>query len=79
LRNVSGAWKTLSLATSGGDASVGFSVSTASVTLAPDASATVRVSMTAKQGAALGNHQGFLEIGSGGTEMAHAALFTLIK
>ena len=79
LRNVSGAWKTLSLATSGGDASVSFGVSTSSVTLAPDASATIRVSMTAKQGAALGNHQGFLEIGSGGAEVAHAALFTLIK
>jgi minor extracellular serine protease Vpr len=79
LHNVSGGYKTFTLSTSGGDASVSFGVSAASVTLAPDASATVRVTMDAVQGAAAGNHQGFLLIGSGGTEVAHAAIFTYMK
>ncbi|NEX59878.1 S8 family serine peptidase [Noviherbaspirillum galbum] len=79
LRNVSNAFRTLNLSTSGGDASVKFSVDQSSVTLAPGASATVRVSMDAVQGAAPGNHQGFLEVNAGGAEVAHAVLFSLIK
>jgi subtilisin family serine protease len=79
LHNVSGGYKTFSLSMSGGDASVGFNVNPASVTLAPDASATVHITMNAVQGAAAGNHQGFLEISSGGAEVAHAAVLTLVK
>jgi minor extracellular serine protease Vpr len=79
LRNVSNAFRTLNLGVSGGDASVSFSVDKSSVTLAPGATAVVNVSMKAVQGAAAGNHQGFLEISAGGAEIAHAVLFTLIK
>jgi minor extracellular serine protease Vpr len=79
LRNVTNAFRTLNVGVSGGDASVSFSVDKSSVTLAPGATASVRVSMNAVQGAVAGNHQGFLEISSGGSEIAHAVLFSLIK
>jgi subtilisin family serine protease len=66
---------TWSLATSGSDASVQFSVAPNSVTLGAGASRTVVVTMTAAKGAAPGSHQGTLEVGSD----AHAALYTIVK
>jgi subtilisin family serine protease len=63
------------LSTSASDGSVTYSVSPASVTLAPGASTTVTVTMSAVKGAAFGLHQGMLEVGSA----AHAVLFTIIK
>jgi subtilisin family serine protease len=66
---------TWNVSTTGGDASVGFTVAPNSVTLAPGASTTVVVTMTAAKGAAPGSHQGSLEVGSA----AHAALYAIVK
>jgi subtilisin family serine protease len=80
LTNLSSASVTWSVATSGGDASVAYNVSPESVTLAAGASTVVTVVMSAAKGAALGGHQGSLEItDAGGTPVAHAAVYTLIK
>ena len=75
IRNIGGAPATWALSTTGSSASVSYSVSPASVTLAPNASMTVTVTMSAAKGAAFGGHQGTLEVGSA----AHAVLYTLIK
>ena len=66
---------TWALSTTGSDASVTFSVSPTSVSLAPGASAAVTVTMSANKGAAFGGHQGTLEVGS----VAHAVLYTLVR
>ncbi len=60
---------------------VTYSVSpaTASVPLAPGASATVKVTMAASQGAARGGNQAFLTVSAGDVEVAHAAVYTLVK
>jgi hypothetical protein len=64
---------------SSSDPSVAYSVSPSSVTLAPGASATVTVTMTPAKSAVTGGHQNSLEVTSGSTSVAHAALYTLIK
>jgi minor extracellular serine protease Vpr len=79
LTNLSGAGATWSLAVTGGDSSVGYSVSPSQVSLASGASTTVTVTMTAARGASTGDHQGWLRISSGSNEIAHAALYTLVK
>ena len=66
-------------AVTGGDASVVYDVSPQALSVAPGASATVTVIMMAGRPAALGDHQGSLEITAGGSPVAHAALYTLIK
>jgi hypothetical protein len=40
---------------------------------------TITVTMSAAKGAAAGSRQGILRISSGGTEVAHAAVYVLIK
>ena len=40
---------------------------------------TITVTMTAEKGSAAGSRQGILRISSGGTEVAHAAVYVLIK
>ena len=81
LTNVSGAAATYTVAVSdySGKGGVEYSVSPSSVTLAPDASATVTVTMAADKGAAKGDHQAWLTISAGGAEVAHAAVYTLMK
>jgi minor extracellular serine protease Vpr len=79
LHNLGSGTATFDLSATGGDASVAFTVATSSVTLAGGASATVTVNMVPARGAATGGHQGILEVKSGGTSVAHAALYTLIK
>jgi len=69
---------TLSVGTSTGTG-VGYSVSPASVTLAAGASATVTVTMNAAKTASAGDHFTTLRISSGGAEVAHAVVYTLIK
>jgi hypothetical protein len=64
LTNIGGAAKTLDLS--------------ATVALADGASATVTVTMRASRGAA-GHKQAYLEVREGGADLAHAALFTLVK
>jgi minor extracellular serine protease Vpr len=79
LNNLHGTTMTYSLAVTGGDGSVAYSVSPSTVTLGAGASATVNVIMSAVKDAALGGHQGKLTISSGNLELAHAAVYTLIK
>ena len=82
LHNISGAVKTYSLKalnSNAGDTSVAFAVDTTSVTVLPDATASVQVLMTAQKGAALGGHEGVLEITTGSASVAHAALYMLVK
>lgn len=61
------------------DTSVSYAVSPSSVSLAPGASATVTVTMSAARGASAGGHQATLDVASGGTSIAHAVLYTLIR
>jgi len=79
LNNLRGSVATYSLAVSAGDASVAYSVSPSTVSVSPGGSATVTVIMSAVKAAALGGHQGRLSVSSGGVEVAHAAVYTLIK
>jgi minor extracellular serine protease Vpr len=80
LTNVSGAAQTYSLAISGAPSDVSFGLDQSSLTLAAGASATVTVTMTASRGAAAGGRQAILEVGAGAAgNVAHAALFTLVK
>lgn len=79
LNNLGASPATYSLATSGGDSSVAYSVSPSTLTLMPGQSAAITVIMSAVKDAALGEHQGKLTISSSGAEVAHAAVYTLIK
>jgi len=81
LTNLSGSTQTYSLDISGQPAnSVAYSVDPPAVTVAAGARADVTVSMTAAQGALGGGKQAFLEVGTTNDgNIAHAALFTLIK
>jgi minor extracellular serine protease Vpr len=58
---------------------VSFSVGSSSVTVASGASATVNVTMTATKAAGGGDHQAWLTVSSGGTQIAHAAVYALVK
>ncbi|MGZ5195167.1 MAG: S8 family serine peptidase [Ramlibacter sp.] len=78
LTNVTSAPQTYSLALSGTSAAL-YSVSPSSITLAAGASGAVTVTMNASQGAATGGQQAYLEVSAGGTNVAHAALYTLVK
>ena len=78
VRNTSGGALTLTPGTSGGRAGVAFSVSTAPITLAAGESTTLRVTVRTSQGAARGEAHGWLTL-TGAGELAHAALYTLIR
>jgi minor extracellular serine protease Vpr len=58
---------------------VSYSVSPASLSLSAGASGWITVSMTAAQGSSSGDHAATLRVSTGGTEVAHAVLYTLIK
>jgi subtilisin family serine protease len=61
-------------------AGVSFTVSPSSVTLAAGASATVTVKAVSTKGAAGGDHQARLTVKTGGgTLLAHAAVYTIVK
>jgi hypothetical protein len=80
LTNVTGGSLSYGLSISGQPAAdVVYSVSPSNVTLAAGASADVTVTMTSKKGAAAVGRQAYLEIATGGANVAHAALFTLVK
>lgn len=70
---------TYSLSITPGDASVAYSVAPATLTLQPGQSGTVTLTMSAAKDAAFGGHQARLMVNAGGTEVAHAAVYTLIK
>jgi subtilisin family serine protease len=80
LTNLSGSTQTYSLTIGSAIGSgVSFSVQPASVALAAGESATVTVSTTTAKGATAGLKQATLRVGAGGSEVAHAVLFTLVK
>jgi minor extracellular serine protease Vpr len=78
LTNLTSAPQTYSLAVSGPSAAL-YSVSPSSITLAAGTSGSVAVTMNSSQGAATGGKQAYLEVAAGGTNVAHAALYTLVK
>jgi subtilisin family serine protease len=79
LTNLSSASTTFDVAVGAGDASVAYSVSPSSLTLASGASGNVTVTMSAVKGATFGDHQATLTISNSGVEVAHAVVYTLIK
>ena len=58
---------------------VSFAVSPSTLTLGAGESGTVTVTMSAAKGAALKGHQAMLSVSSGVLEVAHAAVYTLVK
>jgi minor extracellular serine protease Vpr len=79
ITNVSGSTKAVDLAVSGAPAGVSFSVAPASLQLDAGMSASVTLTMSADRGAAVGPRQAMLTVSNAGAEVAHAALFTLVK
>ena len=55
-----------------------FTTSGGTFTLAPGASRAVAVTMVATKGAADGHRQATLRVSTGGVEVAHAMLYTLV-
>jgi subtilisin family serine protease len=79
LTNLTGSAKTFALGIgSQVGTGVAFSLSQSSVNLAAGASASVVVTMTAAKGA-VGDVQAWLTVGSGGTQVAHSALYVFLK
>ncbi len=79
LSNLSSVTSTFTSSESDGDSAVGFS-SGSSVTLAPGASGTIAVTMSASKDAPSGkDHQGTLTIRSNGAAVAHAAVYAFTK
>jgi uncharacterized repeat protein (TIGR01451 family) len=58
---------------------VSFAVSPSTLTLAGGESGTVTVTATAAKGAAVGDNQATLAVSKAGLEVAHAAVYTLVK
>ena len=80
LTNLTGAPATWSLGIADTTGSgVSYSLSASSVTLAAGASASVNVTLTATKGAGGGDHQAWLTVSSGGTLVAHAAVYAIVK
>jgi minor extracellular serine protease Vpr len=80
LTNLTGAPATWSLGIANTTGSgVSYSLSASSVTLAAGASASVNVKLTATKGASGGDHQAWLTVSSGGTLVAHAAVYAIVK
>ena len=70
---------TYSVAVTGGGGGVSYSVDPSTLTIGSGGTSTVTVTMTADKGASPGGHQGQLTISSTGGQVAHAAVYTLIK
>lgn len=77
--NLGSAAATFSLGIVEADDAVNYTVSPATVDLAAGASTIIKVTMTAVKGATAGDYQGWLKITTGGAEVAHLALYTLVK
>lgn len=75
----SGATFTLAIAGYGPSSGVTFSVDTPSVTLAAGESATFVVTATFAKGASFGSKQAWLAVSEGGSMVAHAAVYALVK
>lgn len=79
LTNLTGNPLVYDVAVGAGDASVAYSVSPSSVSLGAGESGVVTVTMSAVKGAVGVNHQALLTVSVGGSQVAHAAVYTLIK
>lgn len=79
LRNIGASGKTFGLSVADADAGVAYAVSPAAASLAPGESTVVRITMTAGKGAPAGGQQAFLVVNDGAGNVAHAALYTLVK
>ncbi|HET9492993.1 MAG TPA: S8 family serine peptidase [Chloroflexia bacterium] len=79
LTNTGDATMTYDLAIEDATAGATFSVSSASVELDPGESASVAVSVEVDRGADRGDKQAWLTVSSGGTEIAHMALYVLVR
>ena len=79
LTNLTSGVTTFNVAVDPGDGGVSYSISSSSLTLAAGGSGIFTVTMTTVKGASTGDHQATLTIGSGGKEVAHAAVYTFIK
>jgi hypothetical protein len=79
LNNLSGTASTFSLAVGAGGGGVSYAINPSSVSLGAGGSTTVTVTMSAAKRAVAGDHQALLTISSGGSQVAHAVVYTLIK
>ncbi|MEY2527267.1 MAG: minor extracellular serine protease Vpr [Verrucomicrobiota bacterium] len=79
LNNLSGTASTFSLAVGAGGGGVSYAINPSSVSLGAGGSTTVTVTMSAGKRAVAGDHQALLTISSGGSQVAHAVVYTLIK
>jgi hypothetical protein len=79
VKNVSAGALNLAISVAPGDASVFYSVTPAALALPAGQTGVVSITMTAAKDAAEGNHQSTLSISAAGSEIAHAAVYTLIK
>ncbi len=79
IRNLDVAPATLLFAVDAGGGGVAFSVDKAMANVGAGETVQVTLTMIAGKGATPGDHQASLRVRSGGTEVAHAAVYTLIK
>jgi len=79
LSNLTTGTKTFSLSVGPNGGGASYAVSPSSVSLGAGASATVTVTMTVNKGSAPGSRQALLSVKSGGIEVAHAVVYTIIK
>ena len=79
LKNISASSATFTLSVGPNDASIAYMLNPSSVQLAAGQSTVVTISMNAAKDAGEGNHQAALNIHVGTNEVAHAAIYTLIK
>lgn len=78
VRNL-GAPGTFTLSISAGGGGVDFSVSPATLALGSGETGIATVTLTAERGSTGGDHSAVLSIASGGTQVAHAVAYTLVK
>jgi subtilisin family serine protease len=79
LTNLTSSTASFDVAVGAGAGGIAYSVSAPSLTLDAGASGTVTITMAADRGAAAGGHQALLTVSTGGSEVAHAVVFTLVK
>jgi len=79
LTNLTGGAQTFGVAVGAGGGGVAYSVSPSALSLGAGESGSVIVTMSADQGAVGGDHSDWLRVSAGGIEVAHAAVYTLIK
>jgi minor extracellular serine protease Vpr len=79
LTNLGTSTKSFSLTTGAGSGGVTYSLTPSSVSLGAGASSTATITMSASKGAVSGSHPALLTVSSGGSEVAHAVVCTLVK